>query len=235
MSAPDIIAGGGDVLLLCDHASNVVPEGIALGISPDLLDLHIAIDIGAEPLTRALAARLESPAILATVSRLVIDLHREPDHPHLIPAMSDGHAIPGNRDADRDHRVARFHRPYHEALAALIERTRPRLLASIHSFTPRLATADEARPWEVGILYNRDDRAARIAIDLLRAAGLETGDNQPYSGKLLNATLNRHGEARGLPYLAIEVRNDLIADASGVARWTDILAPILIETRNRVA
>ena len=235
MSAPDIITGGGDVLLLCDHASNVVPEGIALGISPDLLDLHIAIDIGAEPLTRALAARLESPAILATVSRLVIDLHREPDHPHLIPAMSDGHAIPGNRDADRDHRVARFHRPYHEALAALIERTRPRLLASIHSFTPRLATADEARPWEVGILYNRDDRAAHIAIDLLRAAGLETGDNQPYSGKLLNATLNRHGEARGLPYLAIEVRNDLIADAAGVARWTDILAPILIETRNRVA
>ena len=51
----------------------------------------------------------------------------------------------------------------------------------------------------------------------------------------LNATLNRHGEARGLPYLAIEVRNDLIADAAGVARWTDILAPILIETRNRVA
>ncbi|HEU4958788.1 MAG TPA: N-formylglutamate amidohydrolase [Sphingomonas sp.] len=235
MSLPEIIAGGGDVLLLCDHASNVVPEGIELGITPDLLDLHIAVDIGAEPLTRALAAALDAPAILATVSRLVIDLHREPDHPQLIPTTSDGRVIPGNALPECEERIERFHRPYHEALAALIERSRPRLLASIHSFTPRLESGGADRPWEVGILYNEDDRAARIAIELLRAEGLETGDNQPYSGKLLNATLNRHGEARGLPYVAIEVRNDLIADPAGVARWTTILGRVIGETRNRVA
>ncbi|TPG21582.1 N-formylglutamate amidohydrolase [Sphingomonas koreensis] len=234
MNQPIILPGAGDILLLCDHASNVVPEGIELGVTPDLLDLHIAIDIGADPLTRGLAARLDAPAILATVSRLVIDLHREPDHPALIPATSDGHVIPGNAAADRDERITRFHHPYHAALAALIERTRPRLLVSIHSFTPRLEGAPGDRPWDVGILYNHDDRAARIAIDLLRAAGLETGDNEPYSGKLLNATLNRHGEARGLPYLAIEVRNDLIADEAGVARWTDILAPVLHQTRQQL-
>ena len=235
MTEPEIIPGRADVLLLCDHASNRVPEGIALGIRPEQLDLHIAIDIGAEPLTRALAHRLEAPAILATVSRLVIDLHREPDHPDLIPSVSDGHVIPGNALPDRAARIAAFHRPYHAALARLIEQTRPTLLASIHSFTPRLASAGSDRPWPVGILYNQDDRAARIAIDLLAARGLEVGDNQPYSGKLLNATLNRHGEGRGLPYLAIEVRNDLIADAAGVARWTDILADVIAETRNRVA
>lgn len=235
MSTPEIIAGAGDVLLLCDHASNQVPEGIELGVRPEQLDLHIALDIGAEPLTRALAARLDAPAILATVSRLVIDLHREPEHPDLIPSMSDGHVIPGNALPDRTARIERFHRPYHEALTALIEQSRPSLLAAIHSFTPRLMTADADRPWEVGILYNHDDRAARIAIELLRAEGLKTGDNQPYSGKLLNATLNRHGEGRGIPYLAIEVRNDLIADAAGVARWTDILARVISETRNRVA
>jgi predicted N-formylglutamate amidohydrolase len=235
MSIPEIIPGANDVLLLCDHASNQVPEGIELGVRPEQLDLHIALDIGAEPLTRALAARLEAPAILATVSRLVIDLHRETEHPDLIPSMSDGHVIPGNALPDRVARIERFHRPYHEALAALIEQSRPSLLAAIHSFTPRLMTADTDRPWEVGILYNRDDRAARIAIELLRAEGLKTGDNQPYSGKLLNATLNRHGEGRGIPYLAIEVRNDLISDAAGVARWTDILARVISETRNRVA
>src|SRR3546814_3177944 len=81
MSQPTILDGDADILLLCDHASNVVPEGITLGIAPELLDLHIAIDLGAEPLTRALAERLDAPAILATVSRLVIDLPREPDHP----------------------------------------------------------------------------------------------------------------------------------------------------------
>jgi predicted N-formylglutamate amidohydrolase len=230
---PEIIPGNGDILLLCDHASNEVPEGIDLGVTPEQLTLHIALDIGAEPLTRSLAAELGSPAILATVSRLVIDLHREPDHPDLIPATSDGHAIPGNTAADRTARVESFHKPYHEALAGLIERTRPKLLAAIHSFTPRLESAPADRPWEVGILYNRDDRAARIAIDLLAAKGLEVGDNQPYSGKLLNATLNRHGEGRGIPYLAIEVRNDLIADSAGVARWTEILARVIAETRDR--
>ena len=235
MSQPTIIHGAADILLLCDPASHVVPEGITLGIAPELLDLHIAIDIGAEPLTRALADRLDAPAILATVSRLVIDLHREPEHPDLIPTASDGHVIPGNALADREERLGRFHRPYHEALARLIEARKPRLLAAIHSFTPRLQSGGGARPWEVGLLYNRDDRAARIAIELLRARGIETGDNEPYSGRLLNATLNRHGEERGLPYLAIEVRNDLIRDAAGVARWADTLAEILVETRNRVA
>ena len=235
MSRPTILDGDADILLLCDHASNVVPEGIALGIEPDLLDLHIAVDIGAEPLTRALSERLDAPAILATVSRLVIDLHRDPDHADLIPSTSDGHVIPGNATPHREERIGRFHRPYHEALARLIDARQPTLLASIHSFTPRLENGGATRPWQAGILYNADDRAARIAIALLRARGIETGDNQPYSGKLLNATLNRHGEARGIPYLAIEVRNDLISDAAGVARWTDILSEIIDETRNRVA
>lgn len=230
-----IIAGNADILLLCDHASNRVPEGIELGIRPEQLDLHIAIDIGAEPLTRALAGRLGAPAILATVSRLVIDLHREPDHPDLIPSVSDGHLIPGNALPDREARILAWHRPYHDALARLIDATRPRLLAAIHSFTPQLETGGAERPWQIGILYNQDDRAARIAIDLLAAEGLVVGDNQPYSGKRLNATLNRHGEGRGIPYLAIEVRNDLIADAPGVTRWSDILARVIAETRNRVA
>lgn len=235
MSQPEIIRGTSDILLLCDHASNQVPEGIELGVRPEQLDLHIAVDIGAEPLTRALATRLDAPAILATVSRLVIDLHREAEHPDLIPSVSDGHVIPGNALPDRAARIVAYHHPYHEALAALIDMTRPKLLAAIHSFTPRLESARGDRPWEVGILYNQDDRAARIAIELLAAEGLEVGDNQPYSGKLLNATLNRHGEGRGLPYLAIEVRNDLIADAAGAARWADILGRVIAETRNRVA
>ncbi len=236
MTAPRFIEGRpGGILLICDHASNAVPDGVELGIDPGLLDKHIAIDIGAAPVTEALAMRLGAPAVLATVSRLVIDLHRQPDHAGLMPQVSDGHAIPGNAAADRTERIARFHAPYHRALAATAREQRPTLLASIHSFTPQLEQGGEGRPWQIGILSNRDRRAAELAVSLLREAGIPTGDNQPYSGRMLNATLNRHGEANGIASLAIEIRNDLIADDTGVARWSDILAPILETIRNSLA
>lgn len=223
----EVITGTGPILLICDHASKAVPPDIDLGIDPNLLDKHINIDIGAADVTRALSAMLGAPAILATVSRLVIDLHRAPDHPGLVPVSSDGHAITGNIGADREARIARFHIPYHRALAALIARHRPRLLVSIHSFTPALESGSAPRPWEIGILYNRDARAARQAIQRFTAAGVVTGDNQPYSGRVLNMTLNRHGEANGIPSFAIELRNNLIDMPAGVAHWASVIAPIL--------
>ncbi len=232
----ELIEGGArDLLLLCDHASNAVPADIDLGIAPELLDLHIAIDIGAAPLTRSLAARLDAPAILATVSRLVLDLHREPDHPNLIPKTSDGHEITGNAEIDREERLARFHIPYHRAIEDRIRTQQPALILSIHSFTPCLEQGGTPRPWEVGILYNEDERAARPAIAWLRGQGLITGDNEPYSGKLLNATLNRHAEANKIPSIAIEIRNDLIRDDDGVQRWADILAQLAASLRNHLA
>ena len=222
--------GGIPILLICDHASNIVPPEIDLGIDPDLLTRHIAIDIGAADVTRALAKRLGAPAILATVSRLVIDLHRATDHAGLIPAESDGHPIPGNVGHDpagRAGRIARYHAPYHRALAARIAAERPRLLVAVHSFTPALEMGSAPRPWEIGILYNRDARAARIAIERFAAEGIVTGDNQPYSGRDLNMTLNRHGEGTGIASFAIEIRNDLIGDPAGAAHWAGIIAPIL--------
>ncbi|AGH50989.1 MULTISPECIES: N-formylglutamate amidohydrolase [Sphingomonadales] len=220
------------LLLIGDHASNRVPADIDLGIDPALLNEHVAIDIGVDPLGRALCAALDCPGILGGVSRLVTDLNREEDKPGLVPIASDGHAVPGNAldHAGREARIARFWRPYHARVAELIASGLPAMLISLHSFTPKLATSDEPRPWSIGILYNEDDRAARIAIPLLEAAGVATGDNQPYSGKVLNATMNLHGEGSGIPYLGIEVRQDLIGDEAGVARWAGILAPVIRAT-----
>ncbi|WP_137861088.1 MULTISPECIES: N-formylglutamate amidohydrolase [unclassified Sphingomonas] len=227
MSAAEIVEGGArDLLLLCDHASNAVPEDIDLGIDPALLDKHIAIDIGAAAVTRVLAAKLDAPAILATVSRLVIDLHREPDHIGLIPHRSDGHLIPGNETVDKPARIARFHAPYHRILRARIRAQRPRLILSIHSFTPCLEHGGSDRPWQVGVLYNRDVRAAHPTVRFFEDRGFVTGDNEPYSGRLLNATLNRHAEGQGIPSVAIEIRNDLIRDAEGVERWAGALADL---------
>lgn len=222
---------GSGLLVAVDHASRAVPADIDLGIDPALLAKHIGWDIGAAELGRALCDRFGCPGLFGGVSRLALDLHREEDSPALIPESSDGHRIPGNEGlsaAEREVRIARFWRPYHAKLAGMIAEARPRLIAAVHSFTPRLETApDEERPWQIGILYNRDDRAARIAIDVLRAMGFETGDNEPYSGRLLNATMNMHAEANGIPYLAIEVRNDLIGDAEGVERWAGVLGEVV--------
>lgn len=224
------------LLLVADHASNHVPEDVDLGIEKALLDEHIAVDIGIDDLARDVAVRLDCPAILARISRLVVDLHRRLDEPNAIPISSDGHVIPGNAaldEASRAERLERFWHPYHALIEDKVEALQPKMLFTLHSFTPQLRTKPgDARPWQVGILYNEDDRAARLAISALRDRGIPTGDNEPYSGKLLNATMDRHAEARGLPYLAIEVRQDLILDAAGAHAWAAVLAPVIAEVRD---
>jgi predicted N-formylglutamate amidohydrolase len=216
----------GGIVCTADHASNRVPEDITLGIPPHLLHEHIAVDIGTEAIAELLARDHAIPAHIAAVSRLVCDLNREETAPGLVPEASDGHPIPGNVGADREGRLNRFHRPYHTALADWLGAAEPNLILSLHSFTPRLETSDAARPWEVGVLYNEDDRAARIAIPLLVAEGLSVGDNLPYSGRDLNYTMNRHAEAHGRPYLGVELRQDLTQTPADHARWAALLAKI---------
>jgi predicted N-formylglutamate amidohydrolase len=211
-----------------------VPEDIDLGIDPALLDEHVAIDIGVAGVAIRMAEEHGNPAFLANVSRLVCDFNRDEDAPALVPHASDGHTIPGNLFdlAGREERIERFYRPYHAALALLLRQAEPRLIVSLHSFTPSLKSRpEEQRPWLCGVLYNADERASRLAIPLLEAHGLVVGDQQPYSGKLLNATMNRHAEAHGRPYFGLEVRQDLIADEPGQARWAALVADVA----NRVA
>lgn len=214
----------GGIVCVADHASNRVPPGIDLGIDAALMREHIALDIGVEAMADMLARDHGIAAHIATVSRLVCDFNRAESDPGLVPARSDGHAIPGNQGADVEGRLARFYRPYHAGLAAFIQEARPALILALHSFTPQLRTCDAPRPWEIAFLYNTDDRAARHAIRLLREQGLCVGDNQPYSGRDLNATMDRHAESAGIPYLAIEVRQDGIETELGQAHWAAVIA-----------
>ncbi|KZY56662.1 N-formylglutamate amidohydrolase [Erythrobacter sp. HI0063] len=219
-------AGPAELMCVADHASNFVPDGIELGIDTKLLDEHIAVDIGVNGVADRLARRHRIPAHIATVSRLVCDLHRKEDEPAVVPSESDGHLIPGNIGANIDRRLDLYHRPYHEALGEMIDRVRPKLLLAVHSFTPELATSSQERPWEIGLLYNQDDRAARHAIRLFGQQGLTVGNNEPYSGKQLNATMDRHAEARGIPYLTLEIRQDQIVTEAGQARWATMIADV---------
>ena len=224
----------GGILVVSDHASNHIPADIDLGIDPALLDQHVAIDLGVAEVARLMAQRDGTAAFLGGVSRLVCDFNRDEHLPTVVPIASDGHAIPGNAldHAGHEARLERFFRPYHNALTQLLEDTPQALVLSLHSFTPRLVShPDEARPWQVGVLYNEDDRAARLAIPLLAAEGLIVGDQQPYSGKLLNATMNRHAEREGRPYLGVEVRQDQIATSAQQSEWAARLSALC----NRVA
>lgn len=216
----------GGIVCAADHASNHIPADIDLGIPAHLLHDHIAVDIGTQAIAERLARTHAIPAHIAAVSRLVCDFNRQEEASGIVPEASDGHPIPGNIGADKEGRLARFHRPYHTALAGWLDAAQPKLILSLHSFTPRLATSAAARPWEVGVLYNTDHRAARIAIPLLAAEGLNVGDNLPYSGRDLNYTMNRHAEAHGRPYLGIEIRQDLAATPEDHARWATLIADV---------
>lgn len=219
-------SGPSRIVSVCDHASNFAPEGIELGVSQATMEKHIAWDIGAAGVVERMARRHGMPAHLGEISRLVIDLHREEDVDGLIPATSDGILIPGNIGADREGRLEKYYHPYHDAMESWLDAHDPGLILSIHSFTPCLESDSSARPWEIGLLYNEDDRAAQHAMRLFSELGVTVGDNEPYSGAQFNATMNRHAEAKGRPYCAIEIRNDLITTEAGQARYAAMIADV---------
>ena len=224
-----LVRGSASLLFLCDHASGALPPAYGdLGLETALFATHIARDIGAAAVTSAWAAHFEASAVLAAWSRLLIDLNRGEDDPTLVMKLSDGSTIPGNRNVDAagvERRIAQFHAPYHAAIAGEIARLGRPALVSVHSFTPVWKGA--ARPWEIGILWDRDDRLAAPLMRVLRAAGFTVGDNEPYSGALENDTLNRHGTRNGLPHVLIEIRQDLIGDDGAANAFAARLAPLL--------
>ena len=225
--------GGAPLVLVADHASPAVPAALdGLGLDDGYFERHIAYDIGAASVTRLLAAQLDAPAVLAGYSRLVIDVNRPPGHPESIPEASDGSKIPGNMGLGEEaqkQRVEMLFEPYHDAihesLAHLWRRGKPPALFSIHSFTPD--SSDEDRPWDVGVLWNRDPRIARPLIERLGAHGLNVGDNLPYSGQELAYTINLHGTAAGLPNCVVEINQDQVSDGEGIERWAGILAEVM--------
>lgn len=223
------------LVLLADHAMNRVPQEYGdLGLPPEAFSRHIAFDIGIEDITRGLCDRLGVPAVLGCFSRLLIDPNRGEDDPTLIMKLSDGMVIPANHPLDpeeRERRLNLFHRPYHDAVSAVIAETgrkagKPPLVVSIHSFTH--AWKGTPRPWHAGVLWDTDPRAAQALISHLRAdPELLVGDNEPYDGALRGDTMHRHCSTTGLAHGLLEIRQDLISDAAGVNAWADRLAPIL--------
>jgi predicted N-formylglutamate amidohydrolase len=221
--------GASAAFLICDHASNRIPRRLGtLGLTETQHADHIAWDPGAADMARRLSALLDAPLVLSGYSRLVIDCNRPLDSTQLTAPVSGGVTVPGNAAVTAEDRAARLnelHRPYHRAITAMLEARagRPTLLLSIHSFTPELD--DGPRPWRIAIAYGADDRLARLLIPALRADGTVVGDNQPYSvSAWSDYSIPVHGEARGIPHVLVETRQDGIRTPETAAIWAEKLA-----------
>lgn len=224
-------------LIICDHAGNAVPAALArLGLPQSELDRHIGIDIGILGVSKDLSDRLRAPLIFQRYSRLVAECNRRLDSPSFMTPISDGTTVPANRDPTADDRQARIREivePYHAAISTHIDHKvaagLPLILVSMHSFTPSLLAAPAPRPWHVGLCFHDNRQFSDLVLaELANQRDLVIGRNEPYGVNMAeDYSVPVHGEERRLPYVEFEIRQDLIADASGQAAWAERLAPIL--------
>jgi predicted N-formylglutamate amidohydrolase len=234
--------GRSPFLILCDHAGLRIPRKLgSLGVSASELRRHIGWDIGCWAVSLLLAEKLDAVLIGQHYSRLVIDCNRAPGVPSSIVEISEATEVPGNlrlTQAERDMREHELFRPYHDAVAAEIDRRtnagQDTIIIAMHSFTPSYLGV--ARPWHAGVLFNRDERLARALLNVLYLEGdLVVGENEPYAvSDLTDYTVPVHGEGRGLPHVELEIRQDLITDEAGQRAWAERLARMLPEAMDRL-
>lgn len=226
--------GKGIGLIVCDHASNRVPRALKdLGLKKSALKQHIGWDIGAEDASLHISRVLDMPVVLAHYSRLVVDLNRAPQHSECIPEVSDHIKIPANATLskkDRERRLTEIFRPYQNKVGALLDRfvgkKQVPVLLAIHSLTPEMDGVK--RPWHISILWNREEKIAKQVVRAIRKnhPDLLVGENEPYSllnSKFPGSTVWCHAEERGLPYVFVEFRQDLISTKENAAYWAEIL------------
>lgn len=221
--------GRSPFVLICEHASNRLPRRLGtLGLAASELERHIAWDLGAEQVARRLSRLTDAPLVLQRYSRLAYDCNRPPDSADAMPEISETTVIPGNRGlspADRLARIGDIYRPFHAAVAELLDRRAAAgvrsQVVSIHSFTP--VFKGERRSVELGILFDRDRTLPERLMPCF--ATVDARYNEPYGPRdgVLH-TLNLHAAPRGLAHAMIEIRNDFLTDERGQAGWAERLA-----------
>ena len=227
MNAPQGDSGRAPLLLTVEHATNFVPPDLNnLGLPVDLLEDHVAWDIGALEVAKGMALALGAALVAAPASRLLIDPNRDLDAHDLIPDTAEGLPVPGNlrhSDEERATRIAAYHAPFHAGVEKTL-RAHPDIAAivSIHSFTPQLF--GQKRPWHAGVLYDADTRMADTIFNYLQAdPNIVVGRNQPYTPTQgVFYSMDRHAAGRAV--VMLEVRNDLIKHKQGQERWSKLLA-----------
>ncbi len=227
--------GNSNFVIVVDHASARIPRCLAaLGLPTAELSRHIAWDIGALAVAEEVASRLDAPLIAQNYSRLVIDCNRDPAVDSSIPVLSEYTEIPGNvglTAADRAARRRAIFDPYHDCISKLLDERqaagRLTILIAQHTMTNIFCGA--ARDMHAAVLYNRDRRFAGLMLEALRSdSQLLIADNEPYFvSDATDYTIPRHGEARSIPHVEIELRQDLVTEAAGQQEWSQRLVTAL--------
>lgn len=230
--------GASAVLLVCEHASRFIPEGLNnLGLDEAAAQSHIAWDPGAMSVAEQLSDTLDATLISQNISRLVYDCNRPPESDQAMRAQSEVYKIPGNTGltaAQRDERTDYIYRPFQKALSEAVK-TRPQtVLVTIHSFTPIFNA--KPRAVEVGILHDSDSRLAdAMLIAATKNPVFKVERNAPYGPEDgVTHTLAEHALPRGLLNVMIEVRNDLLADQAGIEAIATWLENLLTSALNQL-
>ena len=188
------------------HSGVLYPTDMAPAVGLDDRSLRSAEDALVDRLVEAGPAH-GAPLIAGRIGRAYVDLNRDPDEldPRLIvgidgpagPKTAAGYGVLPRLAGDgaplydrrltpeeAERRLATAHRPYHAALAGLMETARTRfgraVLVDWHSMPRRAADADV-------VLGNRHGascrgEATRLLASLFEAEGWRVALNQPYAG-----------------------------------------------------
>lgn len=222
--------------MVCDHAGCLIPSQLAhLGLHETDRYRHIAWDIGIEKVGAGLASLLDATFVAQIYSRLVIDCNRGLNNLTLIPEVSDGLPILGNQNLtseQKQSRITEIYEPYHHKIARLItERLKTdidTIFISLHSFTPEMKDGFK-RPWHAGILHGQNNQFSMIFKKILEENyAYPIGDNQPYALSPKNDyTVPTHAYQKNLPYLELEIRQDLITTQEQQQEWAERLSLLL--------
>ncbi|MEE9326180.1 MAG: N-formylglutamate amidohydrolase [Cocleimonas sp.] len=232
--------GKAPIVLICEHASNFIPESLeGLGLDLEGRKSHAAWDIGAYELACKISQQLDAPLVASRITRLVYDCNRSPKSRDGIPSKSELIDVPGNRDlsnTDFNDRVKYVYEPFHKLISQVINEQRQVTTAkqeslpaiiTIHSFTP--VYFGEKRSVELGILHDKDDRLAKSMMAFAKQeTQLITEFNSPYdaSDNVMH-TVNKHATEVGFLNVMLEVKNDLLSNASDINSMAKSLSSII--------
>jgi N-formylglutamate deformylase len=224
------------------HSGRIYPASFLAASRLDPLSLRKSEDAYVEELFEA-AAAFGAPFLAARFPRAYVDPNRAPDE--IDPALFDGplprassstHVSAGLgvvprivREgleiyrarlpaAEADFRVARFYRPYHAALAQLVDETRARFGVAVvidcHSMPSGVKGADI-------VLGDRHETSAARelsahALAILKGLGFDVVRNAPYAGGYTTARYGRPAE--GVHALQVEVNRALYLEEDTLTR-----------------
>lgn len=212
------------VLLSCEHGGNKVPSEYRQLFAPhrELLLTHRGWDPGTKQLAERWQRMLQCELHLATVTRLLVDLNRSPNHRSVFSEIT--RELPAT---EKQQLLAVYHTPHRQQIIDFVENSinagHRVLHIGVHSFTPELH--GEIRNADIGLLY---DPASRWESELsnrwresLRGTKLKPRVrlNYPYRGNSdgLTTTIRKH-----VPddcYAGIEIEVNQAIPLAGGALW----------------